>query len=149
MPNNAFVGNMFLYRGDGGSPQTFSRVCQAFGISGVGQANEQQESTTFCSGGVKEYIAGLADGSEVTFELNYETVQPEAQVILDMIQDVKQKRRRDFEIRVDGDNDGADDDARFSFNLTCLSWTLNPNVSAKNTITFTGKINGDINIAFN
>lgn len=72
--NSSFVGNAFLYRGDGGSPEVFTRVCQAFGISGIGQTNEQVDATTFCSGGVKEYIAGLADGTEVTLELNLEKI---------------------------------------------------------------------------
>lgn len=146
MPNNSFVGNAFLYRGDGGSPEVFTRVCQAFGISGLGKTNEQVESTTFCSGGIKEYIAGLADGSEVTLELNLETIQPTSQVILDMIADVNNKRQRDFELRFDGDGDGQDDDLTFHFTMTCLSWTVNPSPSAKNTITFTGKVTGDINI---
>ncbi len=148
MTTNAFVGNAFLYRGDGGSPEAFTRVCQAFGISGVGQTNEQVDATTFCSGGIKEYIAGLADGSEVTLELNLETVNanPLAQVILDMIGDVKNKRVRDFELRFDGNNDGTDTDLVFHFAMTCLSWTVNPSPNAKNSITFTGKITGDINI---
>lgn len=144
MPNNSFVGRMFMYRGDGGSPEAFTRVCQVFAMSGIGQVNEQVESTTFCSNGSKEYIAGLADGTEVTFELNFETVQPDAQVIWDMIQDVKNKAIRSFEVRADGDNDGADDDASFRFSGTCLSWTLNPSPSAKNSISFTVKISGDI-----
>jgi hypothetical protein len=123
-------------------------VCQAFGISGVGQTNEQVDATTFCSGGIKEYIAGLADGSEVTLELNLETINanPLAQVILDMIGDVKNKRIRDFELRFDGNNDGTDTDLVFHFAMTCLSWTVNPSPSAKNSISFTGKITGDINI---
>lgn len=146
MPNNSFVGNAFLYRGDGGSPELFSRICQAFGISGIGQTNEQVESTTFCSGGSKEYIAGLSDGSEVTIELNLETIQPDAQVIYDMIQDVKDKAIRAFELRFDGDADGADDDLTFHFLATCLSWTVNPSPSAKNSISFTVKISGDITV---
>jgi hypothetical protein len=142
----AFVGNAFLYRGDGGSPEVMTRVCQAFGLSGIGKTNEQVDATTFCSGGIKEYVAGLADGSEVTMELNLETILPGAQVILDMIDDVNHKRTRDFELRFDGNNDGTDTDLVFHFTITCLSWTVNPSPTAKNTVTFTGKITGDINI---
>jgi hypothetical protein len=146
MTTQAFVGRAFMYRGDGGSPEAFTKVCQVFGMSGIGQKNEQVDSTTFCSNGTKEYIAGLADGSEVTWELNFETPLPGAQVIFDMIDDVKLKRTRDFEVRFDGDNDGADDDATFAFAATCLSWTLNPSPSAKNSISFGCKISGDINV---
>lgn len=147
MSNEAFVGNIFLWRGDGGSPEAFTQVCQNFGISGLGQTNEQVDSTTFCSGGVKEYIAGLADGSEMTLELNFETVTPGVALITSMIDDVKNKATRNLEIRCGGDRD-APSDIKLIFHLTvtCLSWVLTPSVSAKNAIAFGVKITGDIEI---
>ncbi len=143
MSNNAFVGKIFLWREGSGSPALFSRVCQVFEISGLGQTNEQVDATTFCSGGVKEYISGLADGAEMTLTLNFETLLPDAQVILDMIQDVKDKAVRGFEIRCDANGDGTDE-VVFKFWGTCLSWTLTPSASAKNQIAFGIKISGDI-----
>lgn len=139
-----FVGNIFLARATDASPTVFERVCEVFGIGGVGQTNEQVESTTFCSGGVKEYLAGLADGSEVTLELNFKTTV--GHVIRDMIQDVKDKRVREFRLECDGDGDGVVD-MTFTFDATCLSWVLNPSVNSKNTINFGVKISGDIAIA--
>lgn len=147
MTTNAFVGGMFLWRGDGGSPQNFTRVCQVFGISGLGETNALVDATTFCSDGFAEYIAGLADGSEVTLELNYETVLPDAAVIDEMIQDVKQKRTRSFQLRAHGDiNDPDTVKQTFHIDLVCLSWTLNPSPTAKNSITFTGKVSGQIDV---
>lgn len=140
MTTQAFVGNIFLARGDGGSPEAYTRVCQVFGISGVGQTNEQIEATTFCSGGIKEYIAGLADGQECTLELNFETA---AQAIKDMIADVKAKRVRSLRLECDGNGDGVVD-LYISYQATCLSWVLNPSPNAKNTINFGFKISGDV-----
>jgi hypothetical protein len=142
---DAFVGRVKMYRGDGGSPEAFSVVCAVAAMSGIGQKNEQQESTTFCSGGFKEYIAGLADGSEVTWDLNLGTRLSSWPTIRAMINDVKAKAIRTFEVRADGNGDGVDD-VVFMFAATCLSWNLSPNVSAKNTISFGCKISGDITI---
>lgn len=139
-----FVGDIFLARATDASPTAFVRVCEVFGIGGVGQTNEQVESTTFCSNGVKEYLAGLADGSEVTLELNFKT--DVGHVIRDMINDVKNKIVREFQIQCDGDGDGVVD-MTFTFFATCLSWVLNPSVNSKNTINFGLKITGDIAIA--
>lgn len=143
---DAFVGNVFLWRGNGGSPEDFTQVCQTFGISGLGEANEQIEATTFCSGGVKEYIAGLADGTEFNLELNFIAKDTADRAIqAQFIADVKAKRVRSFEVRCDGDNDGVTD-MTFHFRATCLSWTLNPSPSAKNSISFGLKISGSIDI---
>lgn len=148
--SNAFVGGMELWRGDGGSPLAFARVCQAFEMSGIGETNALVESTTFCSSrdrGATEYIAGLADGSEVTFNLNYETVLPDAAVIDLMIADVKAKRTVNYEVRAYGDiNNPATLMQTFHLTMVALSWTLNPSPSAKNSIAFTFKVSGGIDV---
>jgi len=75
MTTEAFVGNVFLHRGKTGSPAEYERVCQVFSIGGLGATNALIDATTFCSGGSREYIGGLADGAEMTLELNYETAR--------------------------------------------------------------------------
>lgn len=148
MSRDAFVGNVVLWLADGGSPPVFSPVCEAFGISGIGEANDQIDSTDFCSGGNKEYIAGLADGSEVTLELNFmakQSVAEKMRLQRQMIQAVKDKTILEFQLRCDGDADGVTD-VTFHFAYTALSWTLNPSPTAKNAISFTGKITGGIDI---
>lgn len=147
MTTNAFVGGIELWRGNGGSPQDFTRVCQVFGISGLGEANAQVDATTFCSGGFAEYIAGLADGTEVTLELNYETVLPGAAVIDEMIQSVKRKRTDSYQLRAYGDlNNPTTVMQTFHMDLLALSWTLNPSPSAKNSISFGSKVTGAIDV---
>ena len=138
----AFVGKMYLERGDAGSPVAYTRVCQVFGISGLGQVNSLVDVTTFCSNGNREYVGGLADGTEITLEANYET---DATQLDEMITDVKNKAVRDFRVVCDDDGDG-NADKTFYFSGTCLGWTLNPSVDNRNTISFTVKISGDIEV---
>lgn len=140
MATEAFVGNIFLDRGNGASPEVFTRVCQVFGLSGLGESNELVEATNFCSAGSREYIGGLADGEEMTVECNYE--QGNA-ALLAMIADVKAKATRNFQVSVE-DSSPAE---VFSFAAVCLAWVLNPAVDDRNTISFTLKISGSITIA--
>jgi hypothetical protein len=143
---DAFVGNVILWRSDGASPPNFTAVCEAFGISGIGEKNDQIESTDFCSGGNKEYIAGLADGSEITLELNFmanQALTTQMAIQAAFIQDVKNKTIREFQLRCDGNADGVTD-LTFHWAATALSWTLNPSPSAKNSISFGLKISGGV-----
>lgn len=140
MVTAAFVGKMYLERGDGGTPESFVRVCEIFSISGIGQVNALVDATTFCSNGTREYIAGLADGTEVSFEANYERASTGLQAL---ITDVKNKTTRNFKLEVDV---GSPNQV-YAFSLAMLSWTLNPSVDGRNTITYTGKISGDVTIA--
>lgn len=147
MTTRAFVGGVYLWRGNGGSPQDFERVCQVFGISGLGETNALVDATTFCSEGSAEYIGGLKDGSEVTLEMNYETVLPGAAVIDEMIGDVKAKRTVSYQLRAHGDIDNPDDVKQtFHLDALALSWTLNPSPTAKNSISFGVKVSGDIDV---
>jgi len=140
MTTDAFVGNIYLERGDTGSPVAYTRVCQVYGISGLGQENALIDATTLCSGGSAEYINGLADGSEITINANFETA---AQVLRDMIGDVKLKRSRDFRLVAD---DVVHPAVNFYFRAVCKSWELAPSVDSKNAINFGLKISGDIDI---
>ena len=143
MTTAAFVGDIFLYRGGTGSPSspvTFTKVCQVFGMSGLGQTNALVDATTFCSAGSREYIGGLADGAEMTVECNYER---DAAVLFTMITDVTNKAVRQFQVH---DESGSPHKV-FSFAATCLGWTMNPSVDDRNTITFTLKISGAITIS--
>jgi hypothetical protein len=143
MTTNAFVGNVFLERGDGGSPETYTRVCQIFGIGGVGQTNALVDATTFCSEGSREYIPGLADGSEVTLNANFETAAFGTSQLKKMIDDVTAKATRAFQIVID---DGVNPSVTLSFLGACLSWELGPSIDNKNTINYTVKISGNITI---
>lgn len=143
MTTAAFVGKVFLERGDGGSPETYTRVCQIFGIGGLGQTNALVDATTFCSGGFREYIAGLADGSEVTLNANFETTSFGSSQLKAMIDDVTSKVTRAFRVVID---DQVNPAVNLYFNATCLSWELGPSIDNKNTINYSVKISGAITI---
>lgn len=135
----AFVANIYFERGDGGSPESFDRVCPVMSISGLGETNDLVDVTTFCSNGNREYISGLADGQELTIEANYETTSADLSA---MIADVKAKTNKNYRVVVE---DGSPTTV-FSFAGTPLSWVLNPSVDDKNSISFTIKISGEITI---
>ena len=135
----AFVGNIYFERGDGGSPESFDRVCSVMSLSGLGETNDLVDVTTFCSTGNREYISGLADGQEITVEANYETDSAE---LASMIADVKAKTNKNYRVVVES---GSPTQV-LSFAGTPLSWVLNPSVDDKNTISFTIKISGEIEI---
>lgn len=138
VPSSAFVGKAFLCVGNGNSPEVFTKYCEVDTISGVGQKNDQVDVTTFCSGGVKQYIPGLSDGSEVTFSANYalnETIQE------GLISDVDAKVTRNFQLLMGDDSPVT---RVFSFALAMLSWEVDPSVSKQNVIKFTGKMSGPV-----
>ena len=140
MTTNAFVGNVFLEREKSGSPNEYTRMCEVFGISGLGQVNALIDATTFCSGGSREYIGGLADGTEVTLECNFETGSTAER---SLIASVAAKETLGFRLAVD---DGSPT-MFFTFDAVCLSWTFNPSVDDRNTISFGLKVSGDIVIS--
>lgn len=142
---NGFIGAVFLYRGDGGSPETFDKVCSASAISGIGVALDLVDSTTFCSPGrAKQNIAGLADGATITVTCNFRAdggVDDLQQRL--MRADGNVGALRAFELGADGDLDGAEN-LRLSWEAVCTGWTLAPSVDGKNSINFTYKITGPI-----
>ncbi len=133
----AFVGGWGFFIGGAGSPTVFTQICPVFSISGVGKTNELIDSTTFCSGGVKEYIPGLADGTEMAIEANYE---PADTGLADFISAVNNKQTRDFQLVV---TDGTTTKT-FTLRAAALKWEIGPSVDNKNTISFSAKISGDI-----
>lgn len=139
-----FVGGVFLYRGSGGSPEAFDKVCSVFSISGLGLTNDLVDATTFCSAGVKEYIAGLADGSQITLGCNFRADGSDEDLTQRAMRaDVAARAIRSFELAADGDLDGVDN-TRFSFEAVCVGWSLAPSPTAKNAINFVIKISGPI-----
>ncbi|MBI1216898.1 MAG: hypothetical protein GC185_13930 [Alphaproteobacteria bacterium] len=143
MTTEAFVGNIFFERGDDASPTAYTRVCQIFSIGGVGETNDLVDVTTFCSGGNREYVPGLADGEEVTIEGNYEFG---ATIYASMIADVKLKANRSYRIVIEDKSQSPVAKRNLLFDGSPKSWLLGPSVDDKNTISFTIKISGEVTI---
>ena len=104
-------------------------------MDGFGEILELIEATSFESGGSKEYIAGLADGKEITVTCN--KVQGATQ------QDyVRGNKGITGNIQIDL-TDGTTTET-YDFAAVYMGWDLDPNVSDKNSISFTFKISGGI-----
>jgi hypothetical protein len=134
----AFVGKVFIEVGDGASPEVFNRYCNITDISGFGEKNDQVEVTTFCSGGVKEFIPGLSEGQELSLTANYAL---EDSVQEQLISDVKNKVTRNFKLIMGDDSPVS---RTFDFALAMLSYEIDPSVSKQNGVKFTGKQTGQI-----
>jgi hypothetical protein len=136
----AFTGGLTVKRGDGGDPtEAFTAVTEVVSMSGLGKTNSLIDATSFDSS-AKEYIAGLADGAEVSIECN--RVQGDTQQDA-LRSDVDSGVTRNFEIVI---TDGTTSET-YSLALVMLSWTITPQVTDKAMISFNGKISGAITVA--
>lgn len=135
---DAFVGQAYLMVGNGASPEIFTRYCEVYDLSELGAKNDQVEATTFCSGGSKQFIPGLSEGQEFTFQANYaleNTIQEE------LIDATDAQETKNFKLQMGDDSPAA---REFSFALALLSWGVTPSLEGKNVIKFVGKITGPI-----
>jgi hypothetical protein len=140
MTTDAFVADIFFYRGDGASPEVFTKICQVYGISGLGETNNLVKATTFCSAGNEEYIGGLADGEEITITANYE--QGDAN-LLQMITDVKNRTVGNYRIVAENSSPAE----TFAFAALARGWKLSPSVDDRNMLEFTLKISGAVTVS--
>lgn len=61
-----------LQRGDGGSPEVYTTILEITSITGPSLARETVDATHYESpSGYREFLGGLIDGGEVTFEGNW------------------------------------------------------------------------------
>lgn len=59
-----------LQRGDGGGTEVFTTIGEVTNIKGPSEKVDQLEVTSFDSA-AKEYIGGLSDGGEISFDTNF------------------------------------------------------------------------------
>ena len=124
--------------GSAASPQVLTAIEEVYSVSGVGQTNELIDVTNFDRpAGTKEFIAGLADGAEITVEANY--LPAGAQQIVAMTAAEAQATRL---ARVN--YTGVSPNKTFSFSAVCIGYEIGPNTDSQNTITFNFKISGSI-----
>lgn len=88
-----------LQRGDGGGPENFTTVAEVVDISGPGMSVETIDTTSHESaGGWREYISGLADGGEVSFEINYIPDSASHDATAGLLQDFQGKTLRNWNL---------------------------------------------------
>lgn len=143
--SNAFLNGVTISRSANTSPLSFSSVPEVNSLSGLGKTNPLVDVTSFDSA-AREYIAGLADGTEITMECNYlpgDTVQDA------IVSDVNTGTNFVMQIVATNPNSGTSPIAAdtFTFEVTPLSWEFGPSFDDKNTMSFTLKISGDITVS--
>lgn len=137
---SAFIGGLTFQRSNGASPEVYSTVVEVTNLGGFGKTNPLVDVTSHDST-AREYIAGLADGSEISVEGNRVHSSPSVQDAL--IADVDAGTTRNFKLTL---TDGVTP-VVYTFAAVCLSWMITPSFDDKNTISFSLKITGAITVA--
>lgn len=134
----ANISNWKFYLGTAASPQVLTAIEEVRTVSNVGKTNSLVEVTNFDSPtGTREYIAGLADGDEITVECNYipgATMQAAAMLAVDN-GDTRLARLSYM---------ATSPEKRFSFQAVCLGYSVAPSPTEVNSLTFTFKISGQV-----
>jgi len=135
---SATISNWQFEVGTAASPQVLTSIEEVYSVSGVGKQNELIDVTNFDSpAGTKEFIAGLAEGSEITVEANYIPGATHQPVVMTAVDNGETRLCR---VRYTG----TSPEKTFSFSGVCLGYEIGPSPTSQNTITFTFKISGDI-----
>lgn len=128
-----------LKRGNGSSPQTFSTIAEVTGVSAFGVQRELVEVTNFDSpSSYREYIAGLKDGIQFTFDVNWIPTNATQSISSGLQADVENGTLRDFKLQL------TSGFGTYNFSGIVLGWQFNDTPAAAITGTFTVKVSGTI-----
>ena len=136
---DAFTGGLAVKHGDGAVPEVFTTIEEVISIGGLGVVNPLIDTTSHDST-AREYIAGLADGQEVSLECN--RVHTAANIQDDVIAEIDAKTTFNMQITL---TDGTTVKT-YDFALVPLSWVVNPSTDDKTTLSMTFKITGGITV---
>lgn len=85
--------------GDGGSPESFSTITEVTNIGGPSLSMDTIEVTHHGStGGWREFVGGLLDGGDVTFEINYDPADSTHDASTGLINDMENRTVRNFQL---------------------------------------------------
>jgi len=94
----AGVGTEFQL-GDGGSPESFTKVAEVLSISGPELSGELIDvSSLDTTGGYKEFISGMRDGGSVSIEFNWVSSNANQQSLRDRISDINNANSFNYRI---------------------------------------------------
>lgn len=133
----AFKGGLTVKHGDGASPEVFTAIEEVINLSDFGKTNALIQATSHESA-AHEYIAGLADGSELTIECN--RVHTASNTQDDVIDDIDAGNTVNFQVLL---TDGTVEKI-YDFAAVCLDWKVLPSFDDKTTLNLVVKISGDI-----
>ena len=140
-----FTGGLTFKRQNiSGSPYAYETIEEVKSLSGLGKTNPLIDTTSFDST-AREYIAGLADGSEISVEcVRVHTASSKQD---NLISDVNNKLTSGFQLILTNESTSPNLTKTYTFNAVCLSWTIAPSFDDANMISYTLKISGDITVA--
>lgn len=136
----AYTGGLTFQMSNGSSPEIYSTIQETKSLSGLGVANPLIDTTSFDSS-AKEYIAGLADGQEISIDCLRTHASPNVQDALIAI--VNSKTTRNFKLTL---TDGTSA-IIYTFAGVPLSWAIAPSFDDATMISFTLKISGSITVS--
>jgi len=134
----SFTDGLELRVSDGAATPVFNVVPKMNSLDGLGQSAPEIDVTTWESA-AREYIAGKAEGDEITLNMNQllgDTIQDQ------LLADAKNKTTRAFEFDVTNQTLTR----TYTFEVALKTWKVVPGgTDEKHTVEITGKISGDIN----
>jgi len=134
----ATISNWQFYIGTDASPQVLSAIEEVFSVSNVGKTTSLVDVTNFDStNNTREYIAGLADGDEITVEANYYPAATNQGVAMTAVDNQATRLGR-------LSYTGVSPEKTWSFSMVCLGYSVVPSPTERNTVQFTFKITGDV-----
>lgn len=138
MTTQANIGNWKFYFGSNASPSVLSAIEEVFNVSNVGKTNSLEDVTNFDSPeNTREYIAGLADGDEITVEANYYPAATQQAAVMTAVDNGDTRPCRLSYTAVSPEK-------TWSFDAVALSYSIVPSPTGRNTIQYTLKITGDV-----
>ncbi len=137
MATNATIGNVTVSKNTVADPITYTEVPEVVEIGGLGFNAEEQEVTHFGSGGDKEFIAGLREGTDFSITVNYD---PTAAVHVQLFTEAQQGDTIGFQIVF---NDGTTNDT-LTFDVALQTSEIQYSPSDPNRQVFGGRISGAI-----
>lgn len=142
MPNE-FIGGVVLKVLDTRvSPNTYTEIEELKSLSGLGEQVAEIDVTDFSST-AREYIAGLADGNEMTSGHKLIHVSPSIQAYM-----VAQKGSvQSFQIEHTKKDVSPNQVRTYTFDAVNKGWEIEPDFDSENMINFTFRITGGITIA--
>jgi len=126
-----------LKRGDGGSPETFSKIAEIKSIKGPSQEADLIEVTNLDStGGYQEFIPGLKKGGTLSCEAN---LVPQDATFKTVLSDFETQRKANWQLVL---SDPSNTTASFAGYVSKLDRTFDPKSAMSVTIeiTITGQI---------
>ena len=86
--------------GDGATPtETFTTIAQVLNIGGPALSQDAIDVTHHSStGGWREFVGGLLDGGEVTFDINYDPDAATHNATTGLINDMENRTKRNFQL---------------------------------------------------